>query len=249
MRAERDEARTEIGNLRVEHERFVRRLIDMVGSDLMIAEPDLLELLASRLSYSAGVGTFSDAETRDRRQRHHHGGMHMDLIYLAHPVRPRLGSTDTVNSNLESSRWWLYHLQRANPGVAFVSQWLLEMTLGLDEDSNPQHRTDGIARCIAMAGCGAIAGVAICGTHIGSGSMAETHAVGSSSVGIVPAIHRFINRGQNLILPDRRDLRWCDFSEATPYWLRRCQFGAAPESVELVGAEILAAIERDRLAS
>lgn len=173
----------------------------------------------------------------------------MDLIYLAHPVRPRPGSTDTVAANLESARWWLYHLQRANPGVAFVSQWILEMSLGIGEDANPQHRTDGIARCIGMAGCGAIRGIAICGTHIGSGSLAETRTIGQFSAGLVPVIHRFRDRDQDLVLPPPHHRRWCDFSEETPWWLRRCQFGASPQSVELVGAEILAAIERERVSS
>jgi len=172
----------------------------------------------------------------------------MDLIYLAHPVRPRPGSTDTVASNLDAARWWLHALQRANPRVAFVSQWLLEMSLGIGEESNPQHRTEGIARDIALAGCGAISGIAICGPRIGSGSLAEARAVGGSA-GMTPVIHRFSDREQDLVLPPQHHLRWCDFSDATPWWLRRCQFGAAPQSVELVGAEILAAIERERVTS
>jgi hypothetical protein len=174
--------------------------------------------------------------------------MLMDLIYIAHPVRRRPGSTDSVIANLESSRWWLTSLQRANPGVAFVSQWLLEMTLGIGEETNPQHRTDGIARCIAMAGCGAISGVAICGTHIGSGSLSETRAVCIAAVGIVPVIHRFQFRdgGQDLVLPPAHRRRTCDFEPGAPYWLRRSMFGAVPQSVELVGEEIMEAIDREK---
>ena len=171
----------------------------------------------------------------------------MDMIYIAHPVRPRHGSTDTIASNLESAKWWFSVLQRANPRVAFSMDWHLEIVFGVGDDTLPEDRALGISRAIARAS--RCSGIAICGSHIGSGSLAETRAVGEWPSGITPTIHRFMNRDQDLVLPPVHRRRWCDFSDATPWWLRRCQFGAVPQSVELVGAEILAAIEREKVKS
>lgn len=62
-------------------------------------------------------------------------------------------------------------------------------------------------------------------------------------------IHRFMDRRQDLVLPPRHRLSMPDFSSAAPHWLSRCFFGACPQSVEIVGAEILAAIEREAVRS
>jgi hypothetical protein len=166
----------------------------------------------------------------------------MEMIYLAHPVRPMPGSTETVESNLRDAEWWLCALQRANPDVAFAAQWVLDLRLGIGDDSNPEHRRIGLERCLAVAQC--CTGIAICGPRIGSGSLAETrsHASNRHRFGV---IHRFGRRDQVLVLPPRHRLRSCDFSAATPSWLTRCLFGAAPQSIKIVGAEILAAIERE----
>ncbi len=166
----------------------------------------------------------------------------MDLIYLAHPVRPLPGSTETVDSNLRDAEWWLAALQIANPGVAFAAQWILEIRLGIGEETNPEHRRTGIERCRAAAS--RCTGIAICGPRIGSGSLAETRAQ-ASSLTRGGCIHRFRDRGQDLVLPPRHRMRSCDFAEHTPTWLQYSVFGAAPQSVEIVGAEILAAIERE----
>lgn len=164
----------------------------------------------------------------------------MDLIYLAHPLRPLPGSTETVESNLRDAEWWLTNLQRANPGVAFVASWILDLRLGLDDEEA------GLARGqAAAAACNAIA---ICGPRIGSGSLGETiaHAGDRRRVNV---IHRFRDRNQDLVLPPRHRLLFCDFADVTPVWLQRCLFGACPQSVELVGSEILAAIEREAVRS
>lgn len=164
----------------------------------------------------------------------------MDLIYLAHPLRPPPGSTETVESNLRDAEWWLAALQHANPTTAFVAPWIQELRLGLDDEAA------GLARGqAAAAACNAIA---ICGPRIGSGSLGETiaHAGYRRRVNV---IHRFRDRDQNLVIPPRHRMVFCDFADVTPVWLRRCLFGACPQSVELVGAEILAAIEREAVRS
>lgn len=93
----------------------------------------------------------------------------MDLIYLAHPVRPPPGSTETVESNLRDAEWWLTHLQRANPGVAIIAPWILELRLGIGDEAVPEDRVRGLARCReAAAACDAIL---LCGPRISSGSL------------------------------------------------------------------------------
>lgn len=170
----------------------------------------------------------------------------MDLICLAHPVRPLPGSTETVDSNLRDAEWYFVNLQRANPDVAFMMDWGLEMRLGVGRDENPEERAAGIARAVARAS--RCTGIAICGPRIGSGSLAETvaHADNPRRYGV---IHRFSRRDQDLALPPRHRLMHCDFSRHTPIWLTSCLFGAVPQSVEIVGAEILAAIEREAVKS
>lgn len=176
----------------------------------------------------------------------------MDLIYLAHPLRASPGSTETVESNLRDAEWWLTNLQRANPSVAIIAPWILELRLGIGDEAVPEDRVRGLARCReAAAACDAIA---ICGPRIGSGSLAETMAHADDFSGWaarrrVPVIHRFRDRGQDPVLPPRHRMVFCDFADATPVWLRRCLFGSCPQSVELVGAEILAAIEREAVRS
>lgn len=176
----------------------------------------------------------------------------MDLIYLAHPLRPPPGSTETVESNLRDAEWWLTNLQRANPGVAIIAPWILELRLGIGDEAVPEDRVRGLARCReAAAACDAIL---LCGPRIGSGSLSETMAHADDHSGWaarrrVPVIHRFRDRDQDLVLPPRHRMVFCDFADITPVWLRRCLFGACPQSVELVGAEILAAIEREAVRS
>lgn len=170
----------------------------------------------------------------------------MDLIYLAHPLRPLPGSTETVESNLSDAEWWLTNLQRANPGAAIIAPWILELRLGIGDDAVPEDRVRGLARCHAAAErCSAIL---LCGPRISSGKLTEimAHAGDRRRVNV---IHRFRDRNQDLVLPPRHRLLFCDFADVTPVWLQRCLFGACPQSVELVGAEILAAIEREAVRS
>lgn len=170
----------------------------------------------------------------------------MDLIYLAHPLRASPGSTETVESNLRDAEWWLTNLQRANPSVAIIAPWILELRLGIGDEAVPEDRVRGLARCReAAAACDAIL---LCGPRIGSGSLGETiaHAGDRRRVNV---IHRFRDRGQDLVLPLRHRMSFCDFAKRAPFWLQRCLFGACPQSVELVGAEILAAIEREAVRS
>lgn len=164
----------------------------------------------------------------------------MDLIYLAHPLRPPPGSTETIESNLDDAEWWLAALQRANPGVAIIAPWIQELRFGLDDEGA------GLARGkAAAAACNAIA---VCGPRIGSGSLGEIMAH-TGDRRRVPVIHRFRDRDQDLVLPPRHRLLFCDFADLTPVWLRRSLFGSCPQSVELVGAEILAAVEREAVRS
>lgn len=166
----------------------------------------------------------------------------MDLIYIAHPVRPIEGSTETIESNLADAEWYLVHLQRANPDVAFEMGWALELRLGIGDDNDPLSRAAGLARCVSgkAARC---TGIAICGPRIGSGSFAETMSVAQASR--YPIVHRFSSRLQDFKLPPRADLRRCDFERRPPSTLARCLFGASPYGIEQVGAEILAAYDRE----
>lgn len=169
----------------------------------------------------------------------------MDLIYLAHPLRPLPGSTETVDSNLDDAEWWLAALQRANPGVAIIAPWIQELRLGVGDEAAAEDRARGLARCRATAErCN---GIALCGPRISSGKLGELESVACGRH--APMVHRFSDRRQDLVLPPRHRMVFCDFADVTPVWLRRCLFGACPQSVELVGAEILAAIEREAVRS
>jgi hypothetical protein len=165
----------------------------------------------------------------------------MDMIYIAHPVRPLPDSAETVESNLRDAEWYLVQLQRANPDVAFEMGWALELRLGIGDDNNPTSRAAGLARCVAKAS--RCTGIAICGPRIGSGSFAETMSVAQASR--YPIVHRFSSRLQDFKLPPRSELRRCDFPRRPPSVLARCLFGASPYGIEQVGAEILATYDRE----
>lgn len=157
----------------------------------------------------------------------------MDLIYIAHPVRPLPGSTETVDSNLRDAEWWLLNLQRANPGVAFEMGWALELRLGVGDEAKPEDRRLGMARCRFKAS--RCAGIAICGPRIGSGSLAETHALGGNM------IHRFRDRTQSLVLEAPR--RHVIDEWNTPLWMHRLIYGSGPVSAEETQQELIAAFE------
>jgi len=163
----------------------------------------------------------------------------MDMIYLAHPVAPLPGSTETVESNLDDAEWWLVHLQRANPDAAIIAPWIQELRLRIGVDSDPESRRRGLARCRATAArCD---GIILCGSRISSGMMGELTAYRAAR----PApwtIHRFTRRDQTL------DLSWARtqaFMHLAPMWLRWAWFGAFPQSAELVTQEILDAERRE----
>lgn len=175
----------------------------------------------------------------------------MDLIYLAHPVRPLEGSTETVLSNLADAEWHLVHLQRANPGFAIIAPWIQELRLGIGDDANPEDRARGIARCRATAArCD---GIILCGPRISSGMLAELAAMRDDQ----PApwtIHRFSRRNQSLDLGVARGQANLDtdrpgwmrihcetFGGTPPSWLRWTWFGAVPQSYDLTAVEIIAA--------
>lgn len=167
-------------------------------------------------------------------------GLIMEVVYLAHPVRPV--GTETLESNLRDAERWLVDLQRANPRVAFIAPWLLELRLGIGRDDDPTDRSLALDRCFAVAGSNGVTAFAACGPRVSPGVFGELRSAADPRPIVV---HRFRDRGQSMVLAPRHRARTCDFSHATPWWLGRCLFGAAPgDSVEIVGAEILAAYER-----
>lgn len=163
----------------------------------------------------------------------------MDLIYLAHPVAPLPGSTETVVSNLDDAEWYLTALQQANPDVAIIAPWIPEIRLGISIDSDPESRRRGLARCRATASrCD---GIVLCGPRISSGMLGELTAYRTTRSG-PRIIHRFLRRNQ-----------WLDLGRArtqasmhnAPTWLRWAWFGAFPQSAERVAHEILDAEWRE----
>lgn len=167
---------------------------------------------------------------------------YMELLYLAHPVRPLFGSTETVDGNLDDAEWWLANLQRANPGVAIIAPWIQTLRLGVDMDSDEKLRAQGLARAQAAAlRCN---GILLCGPRISNGMLAEL-ACTAGQVNRYPVVHRFRDRTLSLEIPSRHRCYSCDLPVTAPTWLERFSFGAAPEAIEVVGAEILAALERE----
>ena len=172
----------------------------------------------------------------------------MNVYYLAHPVRPLPGSTETVESNLRDAEWWLVTLQRANPGVAIIAPWIQEIRLGVGDDAVPAHRASGIKRCYGVASMLGITGVLITGPRIGEGSLGEVFSASApgparSCGGTI--VHRFRNQEQSPSIPTPLlSVPW-EFGRGAPAWMRACRFGAAPNGyIELVAAELLAAYER-----
>lgn len=120
----------------------------------------------------------------------------MSLIYLAHPVAPLPGSTETLETNLADAEWWLTALQRANPDVAIIAPWIQELRLCIGDDSDPESRRRGLARCrIAASRCDEII---LCGQRISRGMLQELEAYRSRSAPWV--VHRFLHREQCLDL-------------------------------------------------
>jgi hypothetical protein len=157
----------------------------------------------------------------------------VDLIYLARPVAPLPGSTETVLSNLTDAEWWLVHLQRANPGFAIIAPWIQEIHLGISNDSDPDSRDAGIARCRATAArCD---GIILCGPRISSGMLAELAAMREQPSPWT--VHRFSRRDQRFDL----DIARGQSSDRSPSWLRCTWFGAVPQSYDLTAVEIIAA--------
>lgn len=165
----------------------------------------------------------------------------MNVYYLAHPVRPLPGSTETVESNLRDAEWWLVTLQRANPGVAIIAPWIQEIRLGVGEDTNPEHRQLGLRRCYGVASMPGITGVLVCGPRIGEGSLGEIRAAADLEG---TDVHRFIRRDQDMQIVEPYLTRRCEFSCFVPSWLQRTTFGSTPSSIEMVGAEVLEALKR-----
>lgn len=163
----------------------------------------------------------------------------MDLIYLAHPVAPLPGSTETVESNLDDAEWWLIALQLANPDVAIIAPYIPELRLRISVDSDPESRRRGLARCRATAArCD---GIILCGPRISSGMLGELTAYRTER----PApwtIHRLLRRDQSLDLGRARTQA---SMHRAPTWLRWAWFGAFPQSAELVAQEILDAERRE----
>lgn len=173
----------------------------------------------------------------------------MDLIYLAHPVAPLPGSTETVKGNLDDAEWWLTALQRANEDVAIIAPWIPEIRLGISVDSDPESRRRGLARCRAAAArCHEII---LCGPRISRGMLHELEAYRSRSAPWV--VHRFLHREQCLDLGVTRcqanlnDLEsfpsffpWTWF----PSFFLWTWFGAFRQSAEVVAHEILDAERR-----
>lgn len=166
----------------------------------------------------------------------------MEIIYLTH--RFNSSTTHEVAENLDSARWWLTHLQIANPDVAFVSQWMLEIYLGVNERLSPYGRSHGMGRSISIAGCGAFTGIAICGPTIDGDCLSEARQISTRSHTDTPTIHRFSDRGQDPRIPNRNRYVWFDSSESKehPWWLRRYKLGSVPVSVDLTKSEISEAI-------
>lgn len=160
----------------------------------------------------------------------------MDLIYLAHPVRPRPDCDETVESNLASAEWWLLHLQRANPEAAFIAPWLQSLRLGVDDDRKPLLRRQGLNR--ARAGVKACAAIAVCGTHIGAGSLEETCALREGGV-----IHRFRSRNQRLTLPPTSSALIVSEWDL-PIFMSSYRYGVFASSAEETARELVDAWER-----
>lgn len=172
--------------------------------------------------------------------------IHMELLYLAHPLRPLHGSTETLDGNLDDAEWWLANLQRANPDVAIIAPWIQEIRLGVGRETSAEDRARGIARCQAAAlRCN---GILLCGPRISTGMLTEL-ACTAGQVSRFPVVHRFRDRTLSLETPLRHRWSTCDLPVMAPTWLERFSFGAAPESIEVVGAEILAALEREAVRS
>jgi hypothetical protein len=166
----------------------------------------------------------------------------VDLIYLAHPVAPPPGSTETVDSNLDDAESDLVALQRANPDMAIVAPWIQELRLRIGVDFDPESRRRGLARCRATAArCD---GIVLCGPRISSGMLGELTAYRTER----PApwtIHRFLRRDQSLNLGMARTQARMH-EDLVALWLRWTWFGAFPQSAELVAQEILDAERRYR---
>lgn len=163
----------------------------------------------------------------------------MDLIYLAHPVAP-VGD-ETVASNLDSAERWLVALQRANPGVAFVAPWIQELRLGIGDDSSPEDRARGIARCRAAAArCD---GIALCGPRISRGMLAETIAIAPAYyTRRRPVVHRFLDHDQSLV-NEQRPLDAPLDEWGSPRWMQRRLYGSVPVTASETAMELLAAYE------
>jgi len=80
------------------------------------------------------------------------------------------------------------------------------------------------------------AGIAICGPRIGSGSLAETHALGGN------IIHRFRDRQQSLVLEQRPLAAPLD-EWGSPLWMQRLLYGSVPVTASETAMELLAAYE------
>lgn len=162
----------------------------------------------------------------------------MDLIYIAHPVRPLPGSAETVESNLRDAERWLFNLQRANPGVAFIAPWITCLDLGIDDDADPVLRAQGLARCRAVVG--RCTGIALCGPRISRGMLIEADALSLSRS--ISVFHRFRDREQSLVLEQRPLAAPLD-EWGTPLWMQRLLYGSVPVTSSETAMELLAAYE------
>lgn len=174
-----------------------------------------------------------------------------EFLYFAHPVSPR--GTETVESNVRDAKAILCALQRANPDVVIVAQWMLEIIAEIGRDDVPEERKAGLHRCIALAGSGVFSGIVVTGPRIGTGSLAEIRAVCSAGRHSrrLTTIHRVRNAAAaRTPLPDARDcspVHLLAHDRVWPYWLELSSFGAAPlGSPVMAYAELQAAIEGAR---
>lgn len=162
----------------------------------------------------------------------------MDLIYLAHPVRPLPGTTETVESNLRDAEWWLHHLQRANPGVAIIAPWIHEFRIGVGDDSDEsQGRPAGLDRCRAVVG--RCTGIALCGPRISRGMLIEAEALSFSRS--LPVFHRFRDRKEDPLF-DLRPIAPLD-EWGSPIFMHGILYGSVPVTALDTAMELLAAFE------
>lgn len=95
----------------------------------------------------------------------------MRAYYFAHAVCPIEG--ETLAGNIADATALYRAIQRANPGVAILAPWLLELITGTSDDAIPAEREQGLARCLATCAIRDLSGIIIAGPRVSHGGMLD----------------------------------------------------------------------------